>query len=53
MLGEIGDLVFSQIKRFYEQKDFSNIVPGHGGMLDLFDSLIFIIISALLFMNII
>lgn len=53
MLGEIGDLVFSQIKRFYEQKDFSNIVPGHGGMLDLFDSLIFIIISSLLFMSII
>ena len=53
MLGEIGDLVFSQIKRFYEQKDFSNIVPGHGGMLDLFDSLIFIIISVLLFINII
>ena len=53
MLGEIGDLVFSQIKRFYKQKDFSDIVPGHGGMLDLFDSLIFIIISVLLFINII
>ena len=53
IIGELGDLVFSQIKRYYEQKDFSNIIPGHGGFLDLFDSLIFIVISALLFIEII
>ena len=53
IIGELGDLVFSQIKRYYNQKDFSNIIPGHGGFLDLFDSFIFIIISVLLFINII
>ena len=53
IIGEIGDLVFSQIKRYYEQKDFSNVIPGHGGFLDIFDSLIFIITSALLFIEII
>ena len=53
IIGEFGDLVFSQIKRFYNQKDFSKVIPGHGGFLDLFDSLIFIIVTALLFINII
>ena len=53
IIGELGDLVFSQIKRYYEQKDFSNIIPGHGGFLDIFDSLIFIVITALLFIEII
>lgn len=53
MIGELGDLVFSQIKRYYEKKDFSDIIPGHGGFLDLFDSLIFVVVTALLFINII
>ena len=53
IIGEFGDLVFSQIKRFYNQKDFSKVIPGHGGFLDLFDSLIFIVLTALLFINII
>jgi phosphatidate cytidylyltransferase len=38
---QIGDLVASKIKRTYEIKDFGKIFPGHGGVLDRFDSLIF------------
>lgn len=52
IVGQFGDLVFSQIKRYYNQKDFSNLIPGHGGVLDLFDSLIFVVITAILFMSI-
>lgn len=52
IVGQIGDLIFSQIKRYYNQKDFSNIVPGHGGILDIFDSMIFVIVTAILFVNI-
>jgi len=38
---QIGDLVASKIKRTYGVKDFGKIFPGHGGVLDRFDSFIF------------
>ena len=42
ILGQIGDFAASTIKRYTGIKDYSNLLPGHGGMLDRFDSVIFI-----------
>lgn len=42
VLGIIGDLSASLIKRQFKIKDFGNIMPGHGGMMDRFDSVLFV-----------
>jgi phosphatidate cytidylyltransferase len=53
VLGVIGDLCFSAIKRYFEVKDFSEVIPGHGGILDRFDSIIFILLGFMFFISII
>ncbi len=41
IIGQIGDFSASCIKRYIGIKDFSNLLPGHGGLIDRFDSVIF------------
>lgn len=49
IISQIGDFVASSIKRFADLKDYGDLIPGHGGMLDRIDSLIFIAPFAYMF----
>lgn len=44
IVSQIGDLAFSLIKRHFKIKDFSKLIPGHGGLLDRLDSMLFVLL---------
>jgi phosphatidate cytidylyltransferase len=49
IIGQIGDILMSYIKRKNNKKDTSNFIPGHGGFLDRVDGLIWVIIFGNIF----
>ena len=50
-VGQIGDLMLSSIKRDIGIKDFGTAIPGHGGVLDRFDSLVLVTPAVFHFIN--
>ena len=52
VIGTLGDLSASLVKRQYGIKDYGNIMPGHGGLLDRFDSVLFVVPSFCLFISV-
>ena len=51
-ISQIGDLFISYLKRKSKIKDTGNIIPGHGGLLDRFDGIIFAIPTIFLLIKI-
>lgn len=51
IIGQLGDLIKSSIKRYENIKDFSNLIPGHGGIIDRLDSIIFVMMAYILIMR--
>jgi len=51
VVGQIGDLVASSMKREYQIKDYGKIFPGHGGVLDRLDSQLFASLAIYLLIN--
>lgn len=52
LVATLGDFVFSSIKRYYNIKDYGNLIPGHGGVLDRLDSILFAAITAAVYIYI-
>ena len=42
IVAQFGDLIFSKLKRAYNVKDYGYIFPGHGGVMDRFDSVLLV-----------
>ncbi|AGR41427.1 phosphatidate cytidylyltransferase [Spiroplasma taiwanense] len=51
IIGLFGDLLFSWVKRSVKIKDFSKLIPGHGGLLDRLDSIVFSLFILFLFLT--
>lgn len=52
VMGQFGDLSFSSVKRIVKIKDYGKLLPGHGGVLDRFDSMLFVAPFTYLFCNV-
>ena len=53
LFATLGDFVFSSIKRYWGIKDYGKLIPGHGGVLDRLDSIIFSVIITSIFIHMI